>query len=570
MGHRHLNPKPTMTHQLVKELGMFKSAPVVICDVGARGGVEPQWQAFGNQAQFIGFEPDRQECDRLNHRYAQPTSQNANAPAQRFYPVALGQRREQRPFSICRYAGGSSFYPADMTFIQRFPAEHSQQLEVTHTLELETVSFDEFAQTEGIPAIDFLKLDVEGCELDILQGAEQVLQNGVLGLSLEVMFHGAMRHQPPFHAIDQFLQSRGFQLFDLETYRHARRTLDLPTEALGNTRIGQVLWGQALYLRDAVAKALSPTGRTDFDWTALRVLKLAALMELFNLSDCALEVLQTYQPQLASDLDLAVLPLMQRLGEPYGQSELPNPGMAAAAEATQPTAAIASPTLGSPKTPAPAQRLKLESLLPPPKCYTRKPNFLKTAELAALRQTIVNSPYLADNQLSEGFQDSRGFSVVFTRSGIEQVIEKFPAFTPYLTRVLKSACNAFYLNPLVLSAGAAVTPHIDCSLGRYPQSMIIPTLVSVLYVQVPQDLTGGELVLKLGERPVAELPPETNTLLYFLGNVMHSVNPVKTRDCRISLVCEQYNLAPNVLQTIPKFALLWSNVAASHELVPSA
>ena len=567
MGHRHINPNPTMTHQLVEELGVFKPAPVVICDVGARGGVEPQWQAFGNQAQFIGFEPDRGECDRLNHRFSQQTSQNANAPAQQFYPVALGKRREHRQFSVCRYAGGSSFYPADMTFIQRFPAEHGQQLEVTHTLELETVSFDEFAQTECIPAIDFLKLDVEGCELDILQGAERVLQNGVLGLSLEVMFHDAMRHQPPFHAIDQFLQSQGFQLFDLETYRHARRTLDLPTESLGNTQIGQVLWGQALYLRDAVTAALSPIRKTEFNWTALRALKLAAFMELFNLSDCALEVLQTYQPQLESELNLAVISLMQRLGAPYSQSKPPNLGITDSfTEANQ----TGSSALDSSKTPALTQRIKLESLLPPPKCYTRKPNFLAAGELAALRQTIVNSPYLADNQLSEGFQDSRGFSVVFTRSGIEQVIEQFPAFTPYLTRVLKSACNAFYLNPLMLSAGATVAPHIDCSLGRYPQAMTIPTLVSVLYVQVPEDLTGGELVLRLGERPVAELPPETNTLLYFLGNVTHSVNPVKTRNSRISLVCEQYNLAPDVLQSIPKFALLWRGVAASHELVPSA
>ena len=130
--------------------------------------------------------------------------------------------------------------------------------------------------------------------------------------------------------------------------------------------------------------------------------------------------------------------------------------------------------------------------------------------------------------------------------------------------MLKSACNAFYLNPLVLSAGGQVEAHVDCSLGGYPGQIMTPALVSVLYVQVPNDLTGGELVLKLEERPVAELPPATNTLLYFLGHLTHSVNPVQTSDCRISLVCEQYNLAADVLQTIPEFELIWGEVMASH------
>ena len=565
MAHQRINSNPAMTCLLVDDLEVFKQAPVVICDVGARGGIEPHWQVFGNQAQFIGFEPDQIECDRLNQVHGQPMTGGAiSEPRQIFYPVALGRQRETRVFSVCRYGGGSSFYPADMDFMQRFPAEHSQQLEVIQTLELETISFDEFAQIESIPSIDFLKLDVEGCELDILQRAEHVLNSGVLGLSLEVLFHDSMRHQPPFHAIDQFLQSQGFRLFDLETYRHARRTLDLPTESLGNTQIGQVLWGQALYLRDAVADALSPEQKTAFDWTPLRILKLAAFMELFILPDCAMELLQTYQPQLESEIGIDVSPLMEQLAAPYQPPNQP----------TMTATPSASKDAESPKTPSLKKtgtnpRISLEALLPVPKCYAHKPNFLTAEELSDLQAAITNSPYLAKNQLSEGFQDSYGFSIVFTRSGLTQVLKTIPALHPYVERVLKLACNAFYLNLLMLSAGGEVKPHVDGSLGGYPWKPITPTLVSVLYVQVPDDLIGGELVLKLGKRPVAELKPEANTLLYFLGNVMHSVNPAQTSTCRISLVCEQYNLAADDLETIPEFELIWGDVKPSHRPPPS-
>jgi FkbM family methyltransferase len=567
MGHSRINPNPTLTRLLVEKLGVFKQSPMVICDVGARGGVEPQWQVFGTQAQFIGFEPDQEECDRLNQTNA---NQDATIPQQHFYPVALGKQRETRPFSVCRYGGGSSFYPADMAFIKRFPAEHGQQLEVIKTIELATISFDEFSQQQVMPPIDFLKLDVEGCELDILQGAEQILQNGVLGLSLEVLFHDAMRHQPPFHAIDQFLQNHGFQLFDLETYRYARRTLELPTQALGNTDIGQVLWGQALYLRDGVAAARSPDRQATFDWTAHRVLKLAALMEIFTLPDCALELLQTYQTQLETTLNITVDPLMQSLAAPYASSRLATPAPDNAATPSQDTMNKPATQSANPaQSPEAQPRLKLEHLLPVPNCYARRPNFLTAEELENLRQAILHSPYLDKNQLGEGFQDSRGFSIVFTRSGMPQVMEQFPAFTPYLQRVLKSACNAFYLNPLMIPSGGQVTPHVDCSLAGYPRSMITPTLVSVLYVQVPDDLVGGELILQLGERPIAELTPETNTLLYFLGNLIHAVKPVQASTYRISLVCEQYNLAADVLDTIPEFELVWGDVAASYGPPPS-
>lgn len=326
MGHTRLNLHPPLTRRLI-ELGVFRHNAVGICDVGARGGLEPQWQVFGAQAALIGFEPDAAECDRLNQTYAQRRNQSATFPPVTVYPVALGHRREQRRFYECRYPGGSSFYPADMDFIRRFPAAHAQQLQVVNTVDIETISLDEFAQQQPLPAIDFLKLDVEGSELDILQGAKTTLQNGVLGLSLEVLFHADMRHQPPFYAIDQFLQSLGFRLFDLETYRYARRTLSLPMGALGETAIGQMLWGQALYFRDPVAALQSAPGVVPAFWTPQRCLKLASLMEIFRLPDCALEVLQQYATPLATMLNLDVEALAQCLLAPDTSSAQPAPSL---------------------------------------------------------------------------------------------------------------------------------------------------------------------------------------------------------------------------------------------------
>jgi len=276
----HINFQPRMTQFLVSQLRAFSEQPLIIFDVGARAGFEVHWNVYGEQAVQIGFEPDVGECERLNQQFS-----NQN---RKFYPVALGRQKEKRNFSVCQWPGSSSFYPANTKFLQRFPDENLEQMRVVKTVELETVDLDSFAGENGIEYIDFIKLDVEGSELDVLKGAINVLQKSVLGLSIEVLFHSFLRNQPTFSDIDLFLNSQGFRLFDLAIYRHARKALPFPTDSLGVTKQGQVVWGQALYLRDGVDEIESHQ-RIQV-WNSVQVLKLASLMELFCLPDCAVEL----------------------------------------------------------------------------------------------------------------------------------------------------------------------------------------------------------------------------------------------------------------------------------------
>lgn len=189
------------------------------------------------------------------------------------------------------------------------------------------------------------------------------------------------------------------------------------------------------------------------------------------------------------------------------------------------------------------------------KCYIRKRNVFPIEYLNDLRSQIISSPYLAANQLSNSFLGTKGFSVIFKRSGISEVERNLPFFEPYLKAALMQECNTFYLNPLVLEGGTCVEPHVDCSISLYSRKLTIPNLVSVLYVQVPHDLQGGELLLETGEDQVVQIQPQTNTMLFFRGNLEHSVNQVKSSQPRISVICEQYNLSETRLQQIPEFEI---------------
>ncbi len=278
MSLRNMNGNPELTRDLVFNK-VFESNPLVVVDVGARGGLETYWSVYEDQLSGIGFEPDVPECEKLNKHYA-------NSPTH-FYPYALHKDKNIRDFFISAYPSSCSFYEPDENFWKRFLDEFN--VRVIRRIQLETVDFDSFAKYNEIDYVDFIKLDTEGCELDVLEGAQHFLEQSVLGVSVEVEFSKVHKYQPLFSDVDLFLRSLGFQLFDLSTYKHSRKALPkrLYPHSSGQ---GQILWGQALFLRDGVRELDNPQIRKR--WNEIRILKLASLMELFNLQDCAVELFQ--------------------------------------------------------------------------------------------------------------------------------------------------------------------------------------------------------------------------------------------------------------------------------------
>jgi 2OG-Fe(II) oxygenase superfamily len=187
--------------------------------------------------------------------------------------------------------------------------------------------------------------------------------------------------------------------------------------------------------------------------------------------------------------------------------------------------------------------------------YQKQSQLFSAKYLSDLKGQILACPYFSINNLNRDFVNTKGFSVVFRRSHLATVIQKFPYFQTYLEYALNSDCNAFYLNPLLLKNESRVDPHIDRSLRSYCKAIDPPSLVSVLYVAVPSDLVGGELILRNHKQKVGEIKPKANLLVTFQGDLTHSINPVTAIGDRLSLVCEQYNLESAQLRDIPEFRL---------------
>ena len=283
--------EPKLSRYLFGDCGIFTDK-VIIVDVGARYGCDPFWEyAFGDNVIQHGFEPDPEEYKKLSEGTAKRNTKNSL-----YYPVALHANKGAKEFFFSRYPAGSGFYKPDVRFWNRFPAEVA--ISTMHTEFIDTIDLDTFGNQHGIERIDFLKIDVEGGELDVLNGCIEYLQNSVLGILTEVRFHNSS-NSPTFADTDQFLREMGFKLYNLQLNRNTRKSLSHSSITSHGTTvpwgfskgIGQVVSGDALYFRDTVAE-LTSAQEFNTEWNEETILKLASFYELFSLPDCAIELLQ--------------------------------------------------------------------------------------------------------------------------------------------------------------------------------------------------------------------------------------------------------------------------------------
>ena len=122
-------------------------------------------------------------------------------------------------------------------------------LRVVGTRTLETRRLDDFAETTGA---DFLKIDVQGGELLVLQGAVERLRD-VLVVHTEVEFLPLYKNQPLFADIDSLLRDQGFAFHTMIPFGRTFKPMVVNND--GSAWVRQILWADAVYVRDFMAFA---------------------------------------------------------------------------------------------------------------------------------------------------------------------------------------------------------------------------------------------------------------------------------------------------------------------------
>jgi hypothetical protein len=94
------------------------------------------------------------------------------------------------------------------------------------------VGVDEFVRESQLTTVDFLKVDVDGPDPEVLESARRTLAElQVLAVGVEVNWFGtASPTEHTFHNTDVFLRRAGYTVFGLTVLRYSRTDLPAPFE----------------------------------------------------------------------------------------------------------------------------------------------------------------------------------------------------------------------------------------------------------------------------------------------------------------------------------------------------
>lgn len=233
-------------------------------------------------SQIISFEVDETVCAEMNS--------NALAGV-RYYPIALGQRNERRPFYITQHPMCCSLYKPNEPLISLY--NNFEVAYLKSITEIDTVSLDSFAKSHDIGAIDFIKIDIQGGELDVFRGGEHTLRE-VLAIVCEVEFIPHYIDQPLFGDVCAYLDQHGLMFHKFLGL--AGRALK-PIVLNNNPNLpSQHIWSDAVFTRH-VQSIENLAGQ--------QLLKLSVLAGLYGSPDLAYYCLVKYDlttgASLASD-----------------------------------------------------------------------------------------------------------------------------------------------------------------------------------------------------------------------------------------------------------------------------
>ena len=199
-------------------------------------GMLPPYNALltAGIARVTGFEPVEAECRKLNAR---------SGPSHSFLPYAVGDGTT-RTFHQCNFSMTSSLYEPNTALLDRF-----QNLgELTRVVQQFPVATHRLDDIPEIRDVDYLKLDVQGAEWDVIEGAAELLSNALV-VHTEVEFVPLYAGQPLFAEVDQALRKSGF-CFHRFAGLAGRTFKPLIYKNNVNAMLSQALWADAIYVRD--------------------------------------------------------------------------------------------------------------------------------------------------------------------------------------------------------------------------------------------------------------------------------------------------------------------------------
>jgi FkbM family methyltransferase len=195
-------------------MGEFNDQRISVHHVGGRAGSRafPVLKAFEKDIINVLYDADP-DC------LAHVRQMNQHLESQlHVLPYCLDDSRKSASLNINYDPYTSSLYPPnpDYDAYYSFNKSHdyimSDGTKVMEKRAVDAVNMDSIFHSKDVsaPAPDFLSIDTQGSEYDILLGAKETLESNVVALALEAEFHPIYKGQKLFGDLVKLLSERGF------------------------------------------------------------------------------------------------------------------------------------------------------------------------------------------------------------------------------------------------------------------------------------------------------------------------------------------------------------------------
>ena len=258
----------TYGRDVLAQILSLSPGEIVIADIGAAFlGETPPYQPLldSGLGRLFAFEPDARQVETLRQRLGSTATVIAQA---------VGDGREHT-LHVCDHGWSSILEPdpAALAFFNSFTALGR----VLSKQVIQTRRLDDIAE---LPPPDFLKMDVQGAELMVLQNGRAKLA-ACVAVQLETSFVTLYKSQPPFGAVDLEMRAQGFMP---HRFVDVKRWSIAPAIAGNDPRVAlnQLLESDIVYIRDLT----KPDNFSD-----LQLKRLAAIAHMYRSPDLAVRCL---------------------------------------------------------------------------------------------------------------------------------------------------------------------------------------------------------------------------------------------------------------------------------------
>lgn len=287
----------------LNKIAKIQKLPIYIVDVGARSGLEDNllFVAESSETKILAFEPEPIEYNKLL---------SSKPPNLTLLNTALFSQSGNVTLYVTKDPGLTSVYRPKFDYLKSIETDTAyKDYTIDKEIKFNASTLDYEAKNNQFENADFIKLDTEGSEVDILFGAEELLRNSVIGVESEISYVQLREDQLTFSNMLDYLSKMDFHIFDVLN-RHQKR----PVGQTFGKRKGQLIYCDALFfktiegLEKILAKLNSLEQKRD------KICNTLILVSSYGYYDYAFEIFTKFE-DLFSEADQDMIRKIFKLSE---------------------------------------------------------------------------------------------------------------------------------------------------------------------------------------------------------------------------------------------------------------